>query len=106
MMFRQNRGRHGQLKYLKGKLLDAKSQIRQLPSIVKKTVATILFVARGRHGQLKYLKGKWLTVKIQIRQLPLIVKKTVATIIIILFVAACTLCFISIKQSNNQTIKQ
>ena len=47
MLFRQNRVRHGQLKYLKGKLLDAKIQIRQLPSIVKKTVVyvTILFVA-------------------------------------------------------------
>ena len=60
---------------------------------------------RGRNEQLKYLKGKWLTVKIQIPRLPLIVKRVAA---VILFVAVCTLymCFKTIKQSNNQPIRQ
>ena len=47
MMFRQNRARHEQLKYLMEKWLTVKIQIRRsrLPLIIQKVAAVILFVA-------------------------------------------------------------
>ena len=60
---------------------------------------------RSGHEQLKYLKGKWLDAKLKIRKLPLIVKKVTATIIFVA-VLVFALCYISIKQSNNQSIEQ